>query len=248
MIGTTTTPDRCASIEASGVRAAVVSLGEGDRLRDVLADRDLVYLTVAPRRRDVGDYRAVYERGMAELLRAAHDTPVRRIVYTSSTRVYGQDDGSWVDERSATEPRDERGRILLAAEQKLQERAEVGGARFDAAIVRLGGIHGPERSLSDRIRATAGSRRADGEAFVNLIHRDDIVEVLYRLGDSGFTGVLNLTDGRPAPRRNLYDRELAAAGLAPIRWENAPSLSRGKRVRSDRVRRELRWTPRRSAR
>ncbi len=257
VVGTTTTPTRAEGLRALGIEPEVIELAEVKRLHALLLDREAVYLTVAPRRQ--GEcYREVYLAGVKNLLLAVGCTAVKRIVYTSSTRVYGQCDGGWVDESSPTDPRDENGRILLEAEHALlagvgqcggqvgcgvSESAETPrglkpGARRDehtvyATVVRLGGIYGPGRDLVARIRSRAGTQRSDGDTYVNLIHLDDIVSALIALLDVRHHGVLNLTDGQPEPRREFYDRVLSRAGLPPIRWLRGALRTRpGKRVRN----------------
>lgn len=245
VIGTTTTPARVAEIEAAGITPQIIELSQAEPLHALLGDRDAVFLTVAAGR-GRRDYAEVYLNGVKNLLRAAEGTAVRRIIYTSSTQVYGQDDGSWVDESSPTQPQSQNGRILLEAEHALLAGvAELtGDASVRATVVRLGGIHGPGRDLNKRILAAAGQARADGNAFVNLIHRDDIVAALVRLLEVGFEGALNLTDGAPVTRKELYDQVIASAGLPPIRWEASDtSAGLGKRVRNDLARKTLLVTP-----
>ena len=81
------------------------------------------FISPLRRERQDGDYRRVYVDGARNLIKALPGTPVRRIIYTSSTGVYRQQDGNWVDERSATEPSDERSAALLETEQILLQHA-----------------------------------------------------------------------------------------------------------------------------
>jgi nucleoside-diphosphate-sugar epimerase len=224
----------------------------------MLTDREAVFLTVAPPQRDEC-YREVYLGGVENLLLAVDGTAVKRVIYTSSTRVYGQCDGGWVDESSPTEPRDENGRVLVEAERALLAGAEAHGGqigcgasedtetprglkpaarrherRVFATVVRLGGIYGSGRDVVARIRSRAGTERSDGDTYVNLIHLDDIVSALSALIDVRHHGVLNLTDDQPEPRREFYDRVLSRADLPPVRWLPGEMPARsGKRVRND---------------
>ncbi|RME36190.1 MAG: hypothetical protein D6788_12145 [Planctomycetota bacterium] len=188
-------------------------------------------------------------RSLASVLPA---TPVRRLVYTSSTRVYGRDDGSWVEEDTPPEPRDEKGRILLQSERialaaftpsfprRDPDVARVSSrADRSVTVLRLGGIHGPGREAEPRIVAQAGTTRDDGNVYVNLIHRDDIVETVRRLLRMPYHGVLNLTDGHPVLRRVWYDRMLAMRNLPAIDWTDRDAPVRGKRVSNMRARKLL---------
>jgi len=218
----------------------VLDLSDTEHLASILADRDTVYLTIAPKRQDQ-DYRSVYLAGVNHLLDVLPSTPVRRVIYTSSTRVYGQDDGSWVDEDSPTVPKDEKGQILLKVEQRLLEAAldNTTGDKRAITILRLSGIIGPGRDPADRIRLLTGTNRDDGNSYVNLIHRDQAVAAMIQLRSVPHTGVLNLSDDTPQLRRLYYDLLLSEAGLEPIRWEDSDHPSRGKRILNDRIKKLL---------
>lgn len=238
-VGTTTTPERAPDIARLGVRPAVVRLDEIDRLRKLLADREVAYLTMAPGRSRPAPspYREVYVDGVRAILEAGAGSSIRKYVYTSSTRVYGHNDGSWVDESAPTEPPDEDGRILVQAERLLLD----GAARRDATatVLRLGGIWGPDRDPAQRVLGLAGTEQSGGEAYVNLVHRDDAVAALRACLTSDYHGVLNCAGGAAVTRRELYDRLLSAAGRPPIRWTTPGAGPGGKRVRSDEIRRRL---------
>ncbi len=235
-VGTTTAPERIDDIRNACIRPVVLELAQTDRVHELLLDRDVVFLTVAAGRAH-RDYRHVYLDGARHLIDAIENTPVRRLIYTSSTAVYGQDDGSSVDEDSPTQPASERGRILVDTEQCLLN----GAARLGicATVIRLSGIHGPGRGPQNRLAQVAGGQRDDGDAYVNLIHLDDIVTAMRKLIDVEYHGVLNLTDDAPTTRRDYYDRLIAEAGLPPIHWISGDNTGRGKRVRNDRIKRLL---------
>ena len=239
-IGTTTTAAREDEIRMLGVRPVTIQLSEIARLNDLLRDRQVVFLTVAAGRTR-RSYRQVYVDGIKHLLQAATGTAVRRVVYTSSTSVYGQDDGGWVDERSPTEPNTENGRVLLEAETCLLDGSQRGG--IVTTVLRLSGIYGPGRDPAYRVARQAGQERTDGEVYLNLIHLDDIVTAMTALLDAKHHGFLNLSDDRPTTRREYYDRLIASAGLPPIQWTTGDTrLGCGKRVRNTLIKRTLNLT------
>jgi len=236
IVGTTTSPGRADELAASGIRPVVLEVADVCALRSCVTDCGTVFLMVAPGGRD-GDYRAVYLEGVRNLLLAAAGSGVRHIVLTSSTSVYGQDDGGWVDETCPTEPVRENSRVLLEAERALLAGAKTQG--ISATVLRLSGIVGPGRQAGGRAARYAGQERDDGEVYVNLIHRDDIVAACVTLLDRPYDGVLNLSGDAPILRRKLYDRANEAAGLEPIRWRSSGDAVRGKRVANRRIKREL---------
>ncbi len=239
VVGTTTTPKRQTELEAIGIPARLLRLDQTDKLRELFADRRIVVCCAGAGR--AGNYRSVYVDGLRSLMSAATDTAVRRVIYTSSTRVYGQSDGRWVDESCAPDPSDDRGRVLLRAEGILLNAGKPVGVGSTAAVVRLGGIHGPGRALSERIRRASGEDMPGGNTFVNLIHVRDVVQALGLLCESTYSGVLNLVDDQPEPRRFLYDRVLCEGNLAPARWIDTAgeNESIGKRVRNALIKKTL---------
>ena len=237
VLGTTTSPARTDDLARLGITPSVLELADEDRLRSALSDRRAVFLMVAPGRTE-RTYAQVYLDGAGHVLRAIGGSGVRHLVYTSSTSVYGQRDGSWVDEDSATDPHTESGQILVAAERKLLAGAAALG--ITATVLRLAGICGPSRGPINRVPRLAGRPRDDGDAYVNLIHRDDIVSACTALLDTPYHGILNLACDTPLRRRDLYDPIVAAAGLAPIQWTDPdPPPDLGKRVHNQRIKQEL---------
>lgn len=133
-------------------------------------------------------YRRVYLEG-ARALRAAF--PGARLIFTSSTSVYAQTDGSWVDEGSAAEPERETGRILREAEELVL--ASGGGA-----VLRLAGLYGPGRStMLAKARAGATGVEGDGLRWMNFCHRDDAARAIAAAVEQGVTGLLNVADDCP---------------------------------------------------
>jgi nucleoside-diphosphate-sugar epimerase len=130
----------------------------------------------------------------------------------SSTAVYGDRDGGWVDETSEQRPTNKRGsRRALAEAQWLSLHALY---RMPVHIFRLAGIYGPGRSALDAVRA-GNSRRIDkpGHAF-NRIHVDDIVDVLIASMKHPHPGqAYNVSDDLPAPSHELIAESCRLLGL-----------------------------------
>jgi nucleoside-diphosphate-sugar epimerase len=159
-----------------GVRPVAVDLGDREALAAALPpDLDGVVYATAADSREPAAYRRAYVEGLENLL-ALLPRPGPRVIFTSSTSVYGQDDGSWVDETSPTEPPSETGRILLEAE------AVLATSRRPGASLRLGGIYGPGRTrLLESVRRGEARIPAEPGVFTNRIHRDDAARALDHL-------------------------------------------------------------------
>src|SRR5437762_6347861 len=97
-----------------------------------------------------------------------------KMLFTSSTSVYAQRDGSWVTEESETKPARDTGRVLLETEKVMLDR---GGT-----VARLSGIYGPGRSaLLSKFLAGTAIIGLEKNRFVNQVHRDDIASALFLL-------------------------------------------------------------------
>ena len=139
---------------------------------------DLTLLTPTPVARDVAGYRQGYLTPVENLLAAWSGGPPRSLIYVSSTRVYGDRLGDWVDEATPVAASDGQGQVLVEAEQRLLE------SHHDVSVVRFSGIYGrmPSRVLS---RIQGGEIvRPEPVHYSNRIHRDDCVGFLLHLIDS----------------------------------------------------------------
>ncbi len=231
---TTTSQSRMDELQQVGMTPHRIELKEADKLHDLLADRDAAILTYGAGRN--GDYKRVYVQGARSIVEAVSSSSLRRIIYTSSTRVYGQNDGDWVDETSPTTSSDEKGQLLVEAERVLLNGiSNAQRQSVDVSVLRLGGIHGPLRELSPRILILAEQTRDDGQAYINLIHLDDIVTVMTKLLPVNHHGLLNVTSDNPQTRRQLYDTIIAGAKLKPIQWTDNDQPTQGKKVSNERV-------------
>ncbi len=133
-------------------------------------DLDAVVYASAAGGYDDALYRAAYVDGLGNLLAAlaSQGQRPRRVVFTSSTGVYAQDDGAWVDEDSPAEPDGFSGRRVLEGERVLH------AGPFPGTVVRLGGIYGPGRaSLIEQVRRGVPLLPPGGPRYSNRIHRDD---------------------------------------------------------------------------
>ena len=144
--------------------------------------------------------REVYVGGLGSVL----DTLPRcdRFVYVSSTSVYGQTDGSIVDENSPTEPTEESGQIVLEAERLLRAK------RPDAIILRFAGIYGPNRLLRRQAQLRSGDPIAgDPKRWLNLIHADDGAAAVLATESRGAVGeTYNIADDEPTTRHAFSSR------------------------------------------
>jgi nucleoside-diphosphate-sugar epimerase len=175
-----------------------------ETLRGLPDHLDLVFFTAAPDRHDDEAYRDLYVEGLRNLIHALTEQAQRprRLLFTSSTAVYAQRDGEWVDEGSPTEPRTFAGRRLLEAERLLQ------ASPFPSIVARLAGIYGPGRGrLVQSVRDGTAAYAEGTPVYTNRIHRDDSAGVLRHLA----------TIAEPLPLYVAADHEPADNGTV-LRW------------------------------
>jgi len=148
-------------------------------------------------------------------LRAALDAlrqPPRRLVYVSSTSVYGQCQGGWVDEDTPCQPDREQGRVALAAEEVVRSHP----VSPNAVVLRLAGLYGPGRIPFLRDLADGRPLAVAADAVVNLIHVDDAAEVVLAAAERAEPPVtLLVSDGHPVLRREFYRHLAELLGLGP---------------------------------
>jgi nucleoside-diphosphate-sugar epimerase len=169
-------------------------------------------------------------------------SPQAHLCYISTTGVYHQTDGSWVDEDSPTEPRREGGKVHLMAEQLLRQ------LRPDSpwTILRLAGIYGPGRV--PRIADVIAGRpiAASQERFINLIHVDDAAEAVIAAWSRAQRRVYVVADDCPVVRGDFYREISRQCDAPPPRFvkpeDDAPVRQRAesnKRVLNQRFKRDL---------
>jgi len=180
----------------------------------------------------------VYAGGLQTALSAISPAP-HRVIYISSTGVYGQTGGTSVDENSPCLPEREGGKASLAAEEVLR-RHQLGSRGI---VLRLAGIYGPGRiPRKDDLLAGRGID-APGEGHLNLIHVEDAADIVLRADASAKPPcTYNVSDGQPITRSAYYEYLAKLLGapapnfVPPAAGSSAALRALGdKRIRSDRI-------------
>jgi nucleoside-diphosphate-sugar epimerase len=160
-----------------------------------LPTADFIVHCAASGRGGADAYQHVYVDGCRNLVEQFPGVP---LLFTSSTSVYSQTDGSIVTEKSPAIPERETGRLLLAAENIT--------LAANGIVARLAGIYGPERSvILKKFLSGEAVIEEDGQRFLNQIHRDDAARAILHLATSGIRGeVFNVSDSTPLIQRECY--------------------------------------------
>jgi nucleoside-diphosphate-sugar epimerase len=168
-------------------------------------DFDWVVNCAAAGSSNAEDYRKIYLEGNRNLITWLADSPPKKFLYTNSTSVYGQNDGSVVTEQSSVEPDADTAKILVDTEKLLL--AAVAQRKFPAVVLRVAGIYGPGRGywLNQFLRGEARIE-GDGSRWLNMIHRDDLISVIIAALERGTPGeIYNAADNRPVTQLELFE-------------------------------------------
>lgn len=202
-----------------GVLPVPADLSDPGTLTQLPGDLDCLVYTASANGYSEDAYRAAYYTGVRNLLRAlAGQRSLKRIFFTSSTGVYTQDDGAWLDEDSPAPATRPTARALLDGEALLRDSA------FPTTVVRFSGIYGPGRTrLIDSVADGAARLDFGDDRFLNHIHRDDCAGCLAHLMTLPDPAALYLaTDSEPRPRNDLLRWIAAQLGLPAPPPREAP--------------------------
>ena len=168
-------------------------------MKDIVKNTDtLVYYFIAPPRKGIIDSRA--KQFIEQLKQNQSYSPVK-IVLISTTGVYGNCQGKWVDEEYPLNPQVDRARRRVDAEQQFQSYCQ----RFNVPLVilRVSGIYSSEKLPLKRIRSNTPIVCQTDSPYSNRIHSKDLVEICIEAGiNNKITGIFNCADGHPT---TMYD-------------------------------------------
>lgn len=227
---TTTTPERLLELEKIAYKAVLLDVKNEDQLTELLQRHDWIVVTVAAK--DSKSYPETYLYTAQALVKAMEQAPnVSSVIYTSSTSVYGEHNGDWVDEETPLTPISPQAEILAQTEEVL-------ATLPNACILRLGEIIGPGRDIAERLEKQVGRiLPGTGQNYTNLSHRDDIVKAIMFAAEHGLSGIYNVCNNLHITRKQLYDAICHRMGWPEFTWDpNQRTMHGGnKRVTSDKI-------------
>jgi nucleoside-diphosphate-sugar epimerase len=230
-------------LTAAGIKPLVGDITQLAQLRQLPGAYDWVVNCVSSSGGGEEAYRSIYLNGTRNLLQWLSSKPPGKFVYTSSTSVYGQNDGSLVDETSPAEPGAPTAKILSETEHALLEAFR--RTKFPAVVLRVAGICGPGRGYWLRQFMSGQAVIAgDGARFLNMIHRDDVAGCVIAALMHGNPGeIYNAVDDEPVRQLAMFQWLAQRTGrpLPPSVPEEGVS-KRGesnKRISNSKLKREL---------
>ncbi|MES2273200.1 MAG: SDR family oxidoreductase [Chlamydiota bacterium] len=234
---TTRNPERLESLSKIAQKSLILKGNDGEELTPLITNNSILLVTIAADHPD--DYESAY-LNTAQIFRhlaLEMDLP-RRLIYTSSTSVYGDHHGLWVDETSHLHPKGEMAKILVETEKVYLSLSELG---WEIAILRLAEIYGPGRELSKRVRQLKGhTLPGDGNNYTNMIHKTDCAASIDYALRHDLDGIFNVADDEHTPRKEVYDQISEKFHLPKVKWDPTltPMHNGNKRVSNHKLKAE----------
>ena len=184
-----------------------------------------------PARRDQAAYEDIFIQGLKNLWSALKKAPARTLL-VSSTAVFGEANGGWVNEETNPGPTGFNGRVLLKMEQLASRITE------SSVVVRISGIYGPGRERLIGLAASEGLEiQQSPPYYTNRIHRDDAAAALKHLLELDEPDTLYIaTDDLPAPRYEVVEWLANTQGCVSPKGLVDENATRGKRVSNQKLR------------
>ncbi|WP_254822699.1 SDR family oxidoreductase [Haloglomus halophilum] len=199
VVGVRRSADGTEAVEGTGATAVRADVTDAGDLAAV-PDADALVFAASSGGRGAEAAREVYVDGLRTAIETfgARDDAPDQLVYTSSTGVYGDHDGGWVDETTPLDPTTEKTRVLAEAERVAREVAAEYG--IDGRVARFAGLYGPDRYRLERYiegPVTAG--------YLNMLHRDDAAGVVRFMLEDSDEDLLLAVDDEPVDKHAFAD-------------------------------------------
>ena len=203
-----------AELKRVGITPLLADITQPETLTKLPGNFDWVVNCTASGGGGADEYRKIYLEGNRNLSAWLAGSPPKKFIYTSSTSVYAQNDGSLVTEASLAKPDAPTAKILVETENFLLRAAK---NNFPAIILRVAGIYGPARGHSFKQFLRGEARiEGDGARMLNMIHRDDLIGVIIAALERGTPGeIYNAADNAPVSQLDFF-AWLAAETQRPV--------------------------------
>jgi len=204
------------TLQDSGIHTLIADLDDPASLKNLNIHKALIYYFAPPPNQGVIDTR------ISSFIAAIQDIVPQRIIYISTSGVYGDCHGAWVTEDEAVKPSADRSRRRLDAEQQLESYCNRTAAEL--VILRVPGIYGCGRLPIARIKQ-GRSVVKDHDSFTNRIHEDDLARICVAAGEKNKPATIyNVSDGQPGTMAQYFTETAKALNLPlppEISWQEA---------------------------
>lgn len=217
---TTRTPERLSELSKVAQKSVILKGNDEDELVPLIAHNETILVTTAADSTEHYESAYLHTAQIFRRLALEMDLP-RDLIYTSSTSVYGDHHGLWVDETSELLGKGDQAKILIEAEKTYASLEELG---WNVCILRLSEIYGPGREISKRVKSLSHHPLpGSGDQYTNMIHKSDCAGAINYAMRHHLTGIHNLADDDHPTRKELYDQIAGKFRLPVLKWD--PSLT-----------------------
>lgn len=173
---------------------------------------DTIVWAVGMDRSRYSDIRDVYVKGLERFF-DAWQTPINHFIYISSTGVFGDFDGQWIDESAQTLPTRPGGKACVEAENLIAQRTD------NWTVLRMAGLYGGQRVPTREVIQNKDWEKLVPEGYLNLIHQTDAVAAIMATAtQKNFGQIIHCSDGNPPRRQDYYQYLADQFELGPIPW------------------------------
>lgn len=234
---TTRSPEKLDELSKAAQKSQILKGGDEQELIPLITNNDAILVSIAADGPEQYETAYLQTAQIFRHLALEMDLP-RHLIYTSSTSVYGDHHGRWVDEESELLVKGEQGKILIESEKIYLSLQELG---WHVCILRLAEIYGPDRELSKRVKQLENhTLPGTGDSYTNMIHKTDCAHGIDYAFRHNLEGIFNLADDDHPTRKELYHQISEKFRLPQAKWDPThKSMHNGnKRVSNHKIKAE----------
>lgn len=201
-----------------------------DSLSDLIREQETIIITLAPKNSNL--YAETYLKAAFNLKQVINLSPVKQLIYTSSSSVYGDYKGTSVTEDMPLLGITDQAKILIETEKTL---LSLKTTQRTVCIFRVSEIYGPSREFLHRVKSLQGKKApGDGSQPTNMIHVEDVARAIVFAMKHSLNGVYNLCNEDHMTRKELYDKISNDNHLPLVQWDpDLTSIHFGRRILSN---------------
>ena len=233
--GSITSLEKISVLKSAGITPFIIRLEEekiSDSITDFLADSQILIIDIPPKLR--GNSTENFVAKIATLIPFIENSTIEKVLFVSSTSVYGEDNGLVTDE-TPLNPDSEGGRQLAIVESLLQK-----NSHFETTILRFGGLIGEDRNP---VRFLSGRENIENpDAPINLIHQEDCIGIIEKIIElDSWNKTYNAVAPFHPTRKEYYTQKAADLNLALPKFVPSNTMA-GKTILSDTLKNSLQYS------
>lgn len=211
-------------------------LSKTETMVDLPTDITHILFSAAPHARTESDYRTVYLEGLQNIIQRLNNPALKRVLFISSTAVYGEHGDEWINEDTPVNPKNFNGRVLFECEQWLSAYGREHA--LTTLNLRLSGIYGPGRTaLLEKLKRGEAGAPSSGSHWANRIHVEDAASAVVHLMEiKNPQQTYLVTDSTPLPMRTLYEALAQQVGGPIPPLAQPPAFVGSKRLSNAQIR------------